>query len=80
LSGDLKLGEIVVVLVLGYVKDEWTFSMLAFTKDKLRNRLGPHLDTIICMFAQKFYIQGNLFNQKAITTWNDQKVWIGVTK
>ncbi len=57
--------------MLGYVKDEWTFSMLAFIKDKLHARLGPQLDTIVCMFAQEFYIQGNLFCQKAITTWKD---------
>jgi hypothetical protein len=40
-----------MVLVLGYVKDEWTFSMLAFMKDKLHNKLGSHLDTIVRMFA-----------------------------
>jgi hypothetical protein len=33
------------------------FLHVAFMKDKLRNRLGLHLDTIVCMFAQEFYIQ-----------------------
>jgi hypothetical protein len=36
----LKLVDIIVVLVLGYVKDERTFSTLAFMKDKLPNKLG----------------------------------------
>jgi hypothetical protein len=49
----LKLAEIMVVLMLGSVKDEQTFSTLAFMKDKFYNRLGLHLDTIVCMFAQK---------------------------
>jgi hypothetical protein len=53
--------------------------MLAFIKDKLCNRLGPHLDTIVYMFAQEFYIQSNLFYQEAIRTWKDHKVWIGAT-
>jgi hypothetical protein len=53
----MKLADIVVVSMLGFVEDEWTFSMFAFMKDKLRNRLGLHLDTTVCMFAQKFYIQ-----------------------
>jgi hypothetical protein len=57
----LKLAEIVVVLMLGYIKDEWTFFMLAFIKDKLHNKLSPHLDTIVYMFAQELYIQCNLF-------------------
>jgi hypothetical protein len=47
----LKLVDITVVLVLGYVKDERTFSLLAFMKDKLHNKLGLHLDTIVCIFA-----------------------------
>jgi hypothetical protein len=55
------LVEIVVVLVLGYVKDEQTFSMLAFVTDKMRNKVSMHLDIIVRMFAQEFYIQGNLF-------------------
>ncbi len=65
--------------MFGYVNDEWTCSMLAFIKDKLCNRLGPHLDTIVYMFAQEFYIQSNLFYQEAIRTWKDHKVWIGAT-
>jgi hypothetical protein len=78
LSEYLKLVEIVVVSMLGFVEDERTFSTLAFMKDKLCNRLGLHLDTTFCMFAQKFYTQESFHYQEAITTWKDQKVQIGV--
>jgi len=51
LSEFLKLVEIVVVLVFGSMEDERNFSMLAFMKDKLHNRLGPTLNITIKMFA-----------------------------
>jgi hypothetical protein len=49
----LKLVDIMVVSMLGSIKVEQTFSTFAFMKDKLCNRLGLHLDTIVCMFAQE---------------------------
>jgi hypothetical protein len=54
--------------MLGFVEDEQTFSTLTFTKDKSCNKLGLHLDTIIRMFAQKFYTHPY---HEAITTWKD---------
>ncbi len=74
----LKLVEIAVVSTLEFVEEERTFSTHAFMKDKLHNRLGLHLDTTICMFAQKFYTQESFPYQEATTAWKDQKVWIGV--
>jgi hypothetical protein len=65
--------------MLGFVENEWTFSMLAFMKDKLRNRLGLHLDTAIRMFTQEFYTQESFSYQEAITTWQDRKVQISAT-
>ncbi len=65
--------------MFGFVEDEQTFSTLAFMKDKLCNKLGMHLDTIILMFAQKFYTQESFPYQEAITTWKDQKVRIGAS-
>jgi hypothetical protein len=65
------LVEIVVVLVLESIEDEQTFSILTFMKDKLRNRLGLHLDTIVCMFAQEFNIQKNFLYEEAIIAWKD---------
>jgi hypothetical protein len=66
-----KLAKIMLVSILGFVEDEWTLSMFAFLKDKLCNRLGLHLDTIVRMFAQEFCIQDNFHYQEAITTWKD---------
>jgi hypothetical protein len=43
LSEFLKLAKI----VLKYVEDKCNFSLLAFMKDKLHNRLEPNLDTIV---------------------------------
>ncbi len=77
LSEHLKLAKIVVVSMFGSIKDEWTFSTLAFIKDKLHNMLGLHLDTIVYMFAQEFCIQENFPHQETIIAWKDQKVQIG---
>jgi hypothetical protein len=44
------------------------FSLL---KDKLRNRLSLHLDTIVRMFAHEFYIQENFPYEETITAWKD---------
>jgi hypothetical protein len=46
-----KLAKIVMVSILRSMEDECTFSMLAFMKNKLHNRLGTNLDTIVRMFA-----------------------------
>jgi hypothetical protein len=40
----IKLAKIRCVHVLGFVKDEWCFSAMAFIKNKLRNHLLCHLD------------------------------------
>ncbi len=71
------MAKIAVVSMLGFVEDEQTFSTLTFMKDKLCNKLGLHLDTIIYMFAQKFYTQESFLYHEAITTWKDWKVRIG---
>jgi hypothetical protein len=50
-----KLVELVIVMVLGSVEDERTFSTLTFMKSKLRNRLTTHLDLVVRMYAQDFF-------------------------
>ncbi len=65
--------------MLGSVEDERTVFLHAFMKDKLHNKLGLHLDTIVCMFAQEFFTQKRFPYQEAITVWKDQKVQIGAT-
>jgi hypothetical protein len=59
------------VLVFESIEDEQTFSTLTFMKDKLCNRLGLHLDTIVSMFAQEFYTQENFPYEEAMTAWKD---------
>jgi len=60
-----------VVLVLESIEDEQTFSILTFMKDKLRKKLGLHLDTIVRMFPQEFYTQENFPYEEAIIIWKD---------
>ncbi len=55
LSEFLKLAKIVMVSIFGSMENECIFSMFAFMKDKLHNRLGLNLDTIFWMFPQEFY-------------------------
>ncbi len=55
----LKLVEIVMVHVLGFVEDIHCFSSMSFLKTKLHNCLDPHLALIIVMFSQKFFIIDN---------------------
>ncbi len=60
-----------MVLVLEFIENEQTFSILTFMKDKLHNKLGLHLDTIVRMFAQDFYTQEKFPYEEAITIWKD---------
>jgi hypothetical protein len=39
----LKVVEIAMVHMLGFVEDEWCFNFVAFLKNKMRNRLNNHL-------------------------------------
>jgi hypothetical protein len=41
------LVELVVVQVIGSVKDEWCFSAFTFMKTKLNNQLMKHLELVI---------------------------------
>jgi len=58
---------------LGSIKDEWTFSILAYIKKKLRNRFKVHLDMVIKMYAQKFYSLGTFSFYTAIRNWQTNK-------
>jgi hypothetical protein len=69
LSEYIKLAEIAVVLVLGSVEDEWTFSTLSFMKDKLRNRLQTHLPLVVSMHGQIFYDINTFPYEEAYTKW-----------
>jgi hypothetical protein len=54
LSKFLKLVEIAIVMVLGNMEDERTFSMIRFIKSKFYNYLTTHLDLVVRMYAQQF--------------------------
>jgi hypothetical protein len=65
----IKLAKIVVVQVLDVMKDERCFSTLSFMKNKLRNQLTTHLDVIIHVFAQRFYILESFPYYQIIKEW-----------
>jgi hypothetical protein len=69
LSEYIKLAEIAVVLVLGSVEDERTFSTLSFMKDKLRNRLQTHLPLVVSMHNQSFFDINTFPYEEAYSEW-----------
>ncbi len=50
-----KLVEITIVVVVGIMEDEQTFSKVNFMKSKFCNRLTTHLDLVVWIYVQKFY-------------------------
>ncbi len=52
---DLKLVEIVTIIVVCSVEDKKTFSTISFMKSKLHNCLTTHLDLVVQMYIQTFY-------------------------
>ncbi len=75
----MQLVKLAIVKVINKVEDERTFSTLTFMNSKLWNRLARHLDIVICMFTEKFFINKTFPFQVAIMDWNDgDKVKIGV--
>jgi hypothetical protein len=63
------LAEIAMVQIVGSVEDEHCFSMLAFMKSKLHNRLTTHLPLVVRMFAQWFYTLQNFAYVECIEQW-----------
>lgn len=48
-----------VVMVLGSVEDERTFSSVKFLKSPLRNSLDAHLNLVVGMYSQKMFTLKN---------------------
>ncbi len=71
LSESMKVVEIAMVMVLGSMEDERTFSNLAFMKNKLCNRLTTHLDLCVHMFTHNFYNVINFPYDVGIATWKE---------
>jgi hypothetical protein len=75
----MKLVELAIVQVIGIIENEKTFSILTFMKFKLWNWLAEHLNIVICMFTQDFFIKDFFPFQGTITNWNDEnKVRLGI--
>ncbi len=51
----LKQMEIAIVMIVGNVEDERTFSIVNFMKSTFLNHLATHLDLVVQMYVQKFY-------------------------
>jgi hypothetical protein len=56
-----------MVQIRGYVEDERTFSTFNFMKTRLQNYLCEHLDLMVRMFTQPFYIVDTFPYNDAIT-------------
>jgi hypothetical protein len=52
----LKLVEIAMVHVLGFVEDKHWSSYVSFLKTKLHNCLDPHLELVVVMFLKSFLL------------------------
>jgi hypothetical protein len=55
----LKLVEIVMVHVPGFVEDKHCFCYVSFLKTKLHNCLDTHLELVVVMFSQFFFTIDN---------------------
>jgi hypothetical protein len=68
----IKVAEIAIVMVLGSVQDERTFSMLMFMKNKLRNRLTTNLAMVVGMKSQSFFTLNDFPYDAAYESWRDE--------
>jgi len=67
----LKFVELAIVMVLGNVEDEKTFSNVKFLELRLQNWLIVHLDLVVAMFAQKIYDLDFFLFYIAIWQWGE---------
>jgi hypothetical protein len=73
-----KLIKLAIIMVLGSVEDETTFSTFTFMKLKLRNQLTTHLNLVVRMYAQDFFTLQSFPLYTAITEWNEEKSHYGL--
>jgi hypothetical protein len=74
----MKMAKLTMIQIMGFVKNEKTFSTLTFMKTRLWNPLCEHLDMVVWMFAQPFYTIDTFPYDDAITTWTDEKTRRGL--
>jgi hypothetical protein len=60
------------MLVLGSMVDEQTLSILFFMKSKLKNYLNEHLQIVVWIYSQTFYILNTLYDT-CFDDWMEQK-------
>jgi hypothetical protein len=69
----MKLVKIAMVQVIGFIEDERCFNNLIFIKSKLCNWLTTHLNLVVCMFVQQFYMLENFPYLEIVVTWRTCK-------
>ena len=69
LSKYIIIAEISIVMVMGFVQDERTFSTVSFMNPKLRNCLGKHLSMAVGFKSQKFYTLEDFLYNAAYDSW-----------
>jgi hypothetical protein len=67
----LKVVEIAMVHVLGFVEDERCFNFVAFLKNKVWNRLNNHLQIIVSMCTQMFFTLHNFPYEDTYEIWSN---------
>jgi hypothetical protein len=72
LSEYIKVAEIAIVMVLGSIQDERTFSTLTFMKNKLCNRLTTNLAMVVGMKSQSFFTLNDFSYDAAYESWRDE--------
>jgi hypothetical protein len=72
LSKYLIVAEMAVVMVLGSVQDERTFSMMSFMKSKLRNRLTTNLPLVCAFKNQNFFTLDTFPFDAAYDSWRNE--------
>jgi hypothetical protein len=72
LSEWLIVAEIAIVMVLGSVEDERTFSTVSFMKNRLRNRLSSNLGLVVGFKSKKFFDIESFPYDAAFESWRDE--------
>jgi hypothetical protein len=73
----MKMAKLAINQIMGFMEDERTFSTLTFMKTRLHNHMYEHLDLVVQMFTQPFYIVDTFPCDDAIITWTKEKArWV----
>lgn len=64
-----KLAELAIVTVIRSMEDERMFSTLSWMENKIKNRLGKHLDFAVFLYAQPFWTRESFPYSAAYDEW-----------